>query len=311
LMPWISEATTNNQLYLDLKKYSEPLDPIKAGELAESVGSYTPGITETKDDVALAIMQKSDTYTLSQQLAINSGKIMNEPVRQTATYTVEPGETITEIAQRFNLHVATILDANGIKAEDAKKIAAGTILNVPSSDTSTSTDWMVAINKADETERQAAEQKRQALLATTQKYSSRALAASSSTSQSASSSGYDGVDNSGLSVPIASRGISQRFGNGHTGIDYMANVGTGVAAAAAGKVVVISTGWSGGYGNQIVVDHGGGRQTRYAHLSSIGVSVGETVNRGKIIGRSGNTGRSTGPHLHFELIINGRPVPPF
>jgi len=91
----------------------------------------------------------------------------------------------------------------------------------------------------------------------------------------------------------------------------MAPIGTPVYAAASGRVVITSGGWSGGYGNQTVIDHGGGRATRYAHLSSIAVSVGQTVGRGEVIGYSGNTGRSSGPHLHFELIIDGYPVPPF
>lgn len=312
LVPWISEVTTNNQLYLDVQKYSSPLDPIKAGEMAESIGKFTPGINEEKDDVALSIMLKSDSFTMSQQLAINTGKKLDEPERQAATYTVENGETVIQIASKFNLHVATILDANGIKPEDSKKIKPGTVLSIPSSDTSTSDEWLVAINKAEQAEKEAAriaqEKKKQAdlkkKLALT---SSKALAA---TNKRTSSSGYDSVDNSGLIIPISGggKGISQYFGGSHTGVDYMCDVGTSVHAALSGKIIVIGTGWNGGYGNQILIDHGGGRTTRYGHLSGFNVEIGQNVAQGETIGFSGNTGRSTGPHLHFELIINGRPV---
>ena len=89
----------------------------------------------------------------------------------------------------------------------------------------------------------------------------------------------------------------------HTGIDIANKKGTTVVAAAGGKVV--SAGWSGSYGYCIIVDHGNGMKTRYAHLSKISCSVGQTVLRGEKIGEVGSTGNSTGPHLHFEVIING------
>ena len=305
-MPWISEASANQQLYSELKKYSEPLDPVKAGELTSSLSKYTPGLEEKPEDVVVSMMMENDTFTLSQQLTINADKSFVVPDRTEATYEVAPGETIAQIAEKFDLHVASILDANAIKAEDSKMIKSGTVLKIPSSDTSTSSDWIVAINAANEAEKAAAAKKiaeanKQRLLAKT----------NAAKTSKQSSSAYDGADTGGLSFPLASsRGVSQSFGRGHTGVDFMANVGTPIYAAASGKVVITSRGWSGGYGNQIVVDHGNGRATRYAHLSSIIVDAGDKVGRETPIGYSGNTGRSTGPHLHFELIINGRPVRP-
>ena len=312
LSPWISEISVNQQVYADILKYSEPLDPAKAGELCESVGQYTPIIDEKKDDVALALMMKGDSsYSLSQQLSTNKGRDIKEPDRQDATYTVADGETVMQIAEKFGLHVATIIDANGIPPEKAKVIQPGTVLNIPSSDTNTSLDWLDSIHKAEEEERAAYQKKieeenRKKQLALS---SSRALAASSTRYES--ESGYDRVDNGGIGVPINHNGISRGYSSYHRAIDYMASIGTPVYAAASGRVVITSGGWSGGYGNQIVVDHGGGRATRYAHLSSINVYAGQTVGRGEVIGYSGNTGRSTGPHLHFELIVGGSPVPPF
>ncbi len=95
----------------------------------------------------------------------------------------------------------------------------------------------------------------------------------------------------------------------HTGIDLAAPVGTSVRASADG--VVVSAGWSGAYGKLVVVDHGNGLQTYYAHLSSFLVIPGEEVRRGQTIALSGSTGRATGPHMHYEVRLAGTPVNPY
>ncbi len=90
--------------------------------------------------------------------------------------------------------------------------------------------------------------------------------------------------------------------HGHNGIDIAASVGTTVYAAADGQVIAAkSSGYNGGYGSMIIIKHNGNIQTVYAHLSSVQVSVGQYVAKGQAIGAVGNTGRSTGPHLHFEV----------
>jgi murein DD-endopeptidase MepM/ murein hydrolase activator NlpD len=94
----------------------------------------------------------------------------------------------------------------------------------------------------------------------------------------------------------------------HTGLDFRAASGDPVRVTANGKVV--SAGWSGGYGRMVEVDHGNGLSTRYGHLSQINVKVGETVKIGQVIGEVGSTGRSTGPHLHYETRIDGEAVDP-
>ena len=94
----------------------------------------------------------------------------------------------------------------------------------------------------------------------------------------------------------------------HTGLDLTAHVGESVRSAASGTV--ISTGWESGYGLATVVDHHNGLRTVYAHLSRIVVNRGDVVKKGQLIAMSGNTGLSTGPHLHYEVRLNNRPISP-
>jgi len=99
-----------------------------------------------------------------------------------------------------------------------------------------------------------------------------------------------------------------RWGRMHEGIDIGASSGTPIYAAAGGTVNY--AGWEGGYGNLTVIDHGNGLATAYGHQSQLAVSSGQTVARGQVIGYVGSTGHSTGPHLHFEVRVNGSPTDP-
>ena len=105
--------------------------------------------------------------------------------------------------------------------------------------------------------------------------------------------------------PAEGKKITQYFSWAHNGLDIANKTGTAIYAAEAGTVEIAATGWNGGYGNTIVINHGNGKKTRYGHLSVLYVKVGDSVGRGENIGTMGSTGRSTGPHLHFEVIING------
>jgi murein DD-endopeptidase MepM/ murein hydrolase activator NlpD len=94
----------------------------------------------------------------------------------------------------------------------------------------------------------------------------------------------------------------------HTGQDIEAPQGTPISAAASGTITY--AGWMNGYGNLVIIDHGDGLSTRYGHLSRIESSVGQNILRGQLLGLVGSTGRSTGPHLHYEVRINDHPVNP-
>ena len=96
----------------------------------------------------------------------------------------------------------------------------------------------------------------------------------------------------------------------HGGTDIGASYGSAIYAADSGTVVRSADGWNGGWGNYVMIDHGNGMQTLYAHMSSRAVSVGQTVSRGQTIGYVGSTGMSTGAHLHFEMYINGSRIDP-
>ena len=92
------------------------------------------------------------------------------------------------------------------------------------------------------------------------------------------------------------------------GVDLAASAGTPIVAAADGRIV--SAGWHGGYGQQVEIAHAGGLETSYGHMSRVAAHLGQIVRKGEVIGFVGSTGLSTGPHLHYEVRLNGRPVNP-
>jgi murein DD-endopeptidase MepM/ murein hydrolase activator NlpD len=129
--------------------------------------------------------------------------------------------------------------------------------------------------------------------------------------------GVGGEQSQGMRMPVNGR-VTSGFGNRfhpilgyvrmHAGLDLAAGYGSPIVAAADGRVV--SSGWSGGYGNLVRIAHAGGIQTMYGHMSRIVARSGAFVRQGQLIGYVGSTGLSTGPHLHYEVLKNGRPVNP-
>lgn len=107
-----------------------------------------------------------------------------------------------------------------------------------------------------------------------------------------------------ISGSVTSR-FGSRWGSTHKGIDIGAPKGTPIKAAASGTVVSASTGYNGGYGNCVVISHGNGIETAYGHCSALYVKVGQKISQGQVVAGVGNTGRSFGNHLHFEIRING------
>jgi murein DD-endopeptidase MepM/ murein hydrolase activator NlpD len=123
--------------------------------------------------------------------------------------------------------------------------------------------------------------------------------------------GAPSVSSSGFVWPVSgpvTSGFGWRWGRMHEGVDIAAPTGAPIVAAAAGTAIY--AGWMGGYGNLVVVDHGGGLATAYGHMSTIGAGVGQVVGQGQVIGYVGCTGHCFGPHVHFEVRVNGIAVDP-
>ena len=136
------------------------------------------------------------------------------------------------------------------------------------------------------------------------------IQAAQARSAAAGSTG-SGVSSSGLIWPVQgpiTSPFGMRWGRMHEGIDIGVPYGTPIHAAASGTIIY--AGWMSGYGNLIVIDHGGGLATAYGHQSALAVGNGGTVSQGEVIGYVGCTGHCFGPHLHFEVRVNGQPVDP-
>jgi murein DD-endopeptidase MepM/ murein hydrolase activator NlpD len=157
--------------------------------------------------------------------------------------------------------------------------------------------------KLTRTQEQTLQSEAQAIAAAQAQVRSRLAAAQASTDSTPSASGLIWP----VSGPVVSP-FGYRWGRLHAGIDIAVPYGTPIHAAAAGTVVL--AGWVSGYGNYTCIDHGGGMATCYAHQSSFAVSQGASVAQGEVIGYVGCTGHCFGPHLHFEVRINGTPVDP-
>jgi LysM repeat protein len=211
---------------------------------------------------------------LTARSVIQPGQKMTIPPVDGVVYQVRSGDTIGKIASRYSSDVDGIIKANGLS--DSGFISIGLDLMIPGGKPPA-----------------AAPVRPPARIAAS------SISKVVSPAANASSSGTR------LLWPTAARRITQYYkGSAHFGLDIAGPTGTHIYAAEDG--VVLTSGWnSSGYGYMIVVDHGGGLYTRYGHFSRLLVSQGDTVQRGDVIGLMGSTGRSTGPHLHFEVLVGG------
>ncbi len=255
-------------------------------------------------------------------------KISQKPRSEIIEYKVEKGDTISTIAQKFGISTDTVKWANNltnvnqVKPGDTLKILPVTGI----SHTVKSGDTLESIAKKYQAEAQAildfpfndipddfslkigqviivpdgVKEEAKIIRRPQPQY----------IAQGPTSSVFSAPGGGNFVWPASSQGISQYFAWYHPGIDLPNRSAPPVSAAAGGTIVI--AGWPDnfGYGNRVVIDHGNGYRSLYAHLSNIYVSVGETVSRGQVIGQMGSTGRSTGTHLHFEIHYRGVPVNP-
>lgn len=252
-----------------------------------------------------------------------------EPSRpQISYYTVKAGDTVLGIAQRFGLQPETLMWANAFIEQNPDRLRIGDQLRILPVDGVLHVvkrgDTLSGIASTYKTDMQAIVAfagnniqsindplpigKEIIVPGGVKPYVAPAIdAASTAYSVQRPPGALAGSGN--FSWPAAGY-ISQGYWRAHPAIDIAGWLGAPISAADSGFVVTAGGGWNSGYGNFVIVDHGNGFITLYAHLNSIFVKPGETVSRGQQIGTMGSTGNSTGPHLHFEIRYNGAPYNP-
>lgn len=227
-------------------------------------------------------------------------------------YTVREGDSLSRVAEMFGVTTNTILWANDlpratqIQPDDVLVILpiAGVQHTVKSGDTISTiakkydgdADEILAYNELVDASELAINDTLIIPGGTVQSVQARAASA-----KPVKISGSTGASSAGFIHPVPGAARTQGI-HGNNAVDFGAGHGTTIRAAAAGEVIVSkSSGWNGGYGQYVVVRHNNGAQTLYAHLSTNYVGVGAYVAQGEAVGAMGNTGRSTGTHLHFEV----------
>ncbi|MEX2368913.1 MAG: M23 family metallopeptidase [Candidatus Paceibacterota bacterium] len=182
---------------------------------------------------------------------------------------VEDGDTLATLAKRYDSSVAEIRDYNELDKEDVLSI--GAIIDIPGG--------------------------KMPKQAPARAQSSGSYVAAGGAVTSAAQTNVSGY----FIHPVPGSVVTQRL-HGYNAVDFAALRGTSIVAAASGQVTKsVGSGWNGGYGNFVVIRHPNGTETLYSHLSSVIVSHGQNIVQGQVIGYIGSTGRSTGPHLHFEV----------
>lgn len=201
-------------------------------------------------------------------------------------YTVKKGDTLSAIVLKFDANEADILAYNDI---EASAIAVGTKLIIPNAEP-------VAVKAPTKVAPKVSPKPTTKVLTLLNNAKSK----SKTTTNEDTEPKKEKTNGDRFSNPIPSGILTQRIHDGNA-VDFGAPVGTTVHATKAGTVLIAKgSGYNGGYGNMIVINHTDGSQTLYAHLSKVNVSVGDTVEQNETIGLSGNSGYSTGPHLHYK-----------
>jgi len=268
-----SDSTTTNIINRRSQPFTYEVEPGDVlGGIATKFGISIETILWANNLTARSVIRPGDTLTILP----TSGVL----------HTVKSGDTLGLIARLYRADITDIVDQNNISSGGTIQI--GQQLIIPGG-----TRIAVATPVARPTTPTTPSPSRPATPTTP------APPSTANPSQS------------GYIWPTNVRTITQYYGWRHTGVDIAGPVGSPLYASKAGTVVTSQCGWNGGYGCYIIIDHGDGFQTLYAHASELYVSVGESVTQGQTIAAMGSTGRSTGPHIHFEIRVGGRHVNPF
>lgn len=329
----LQEVANLNSSILEYETQIQQLTE-KSQELEKSIEKKEKELAEKKktlENRLVAMYMKKETTFLDVVL---SGNLMNfisnqDIIKQAADY---DNKLITEVEELKNSLENEKLEVENLKKEKETKTQELQRLKTEKEEKAASlTEEQKELEtKLSEYKAQAEQYavlERQAIAkeeAARQEAARKAAAKSTSSSSTASSASSASSQTStpvrstysggklGWPCPSSSRitspyGYRILFGvrDFHTGIDIGATHGSNIVAAESGTVILANYGWNGGYGNYIILSHGNGITTRYAHASQLYVSAGQTVSKGQVIAAVGTTGNSTGPHLHFEVRING------
>jgi murein DD-endopeptidase MepM/ murein hydrolase activator NlpD len=292
---------------------STPITPPDRLTPSLAAGLHPELITEGQD---------APTTMAAAASTAKAGTAEQQPRAKVTTYKVQSGDTIQAIAEAQGLSVESILETNNLSEDDLLQIdqellipaVDGVVVEVASGDTLwelaqdygvNDTDIVAANPEIDPDNLKLGTQ----LLIPGGRYQGRNTLASRGIPGRPSGRKLAWPAYADLTDYFGDR-IHPVFGtyHWHDGIDIGVGSGTPVAAAAGGTVTMAT--WYGGYGKSIRIDHGNGLVTMYSHLSGYEVSVGQYVEIGEIIGYSGNTGNSTGAHLHFTIVVDGTPANP-
>jgi len=313
--------------------------PINLKTLKEKTGLLAVNSIQAQASISGGISESDIEFQLSNTLGGNALITTEEPSTSTTSdekrtkivaYSVKDGDTPSTVAARFGVSTKTVLWANGIQDGDVIKPGdilvvlpvTGVLHEVSKNETiagiakkyDANTEDILAQNHFKDSSDLRVGEKiivPDGYIAPTPKPT--VIAEEPEETPDTSTPPPSKITKpikelAGFIWPTTSKRLSQYYGWGHTGIDIPNKALPPIFAAKSGKVAF--SGWLGGYGHLVIIDHGNGMRTYYAHLSAAYVKTGAAVTQGQTIGKMGNTGRSTGPHLHFEVRKNGRAVNP-
>lgn len=284
---------------------------------------------------------KSNKASIDTNIAKNEKSGVEQQTKDTKkvdviNYRVKKGDTIETISNFYGVNSTTVAVSNGISADTS--LTEGQVLRFPNTNgilykvNSDETLWdismaykidideLVKINSLDAPDKLKLNQeiiipRAEKILAIKNNSNEKLVAKADDTKNSLSRGGSVSTVIKAFSSKIMwplqgsiSSGFGTRDGRMHTGIDIAAPYGSSIRAASDGKVIF--NGWQDGYGKLVIIQHKNGLQTYYAHNSEILVNVGQTVSAGQVIAKVGTTGRTTGPHVHFEVRKNDNPDNP-
>ena len=293
------------------EKPTPPPPPKRAEEI-----TYKIKKKDTIPAIAKRYGVKQDTILINNKDALNNklkiGDTISFPSIDGLYYKLEKNDTLAKVAKKYGISVVDIVDYNNI---NPKKLKAGTTIFLKGVTLQKYKDVEGRlIAKEDKKKNKSKDKEKPEKPPKGTKGSAPPSPPTQDDDDGGRSAAYSGA---GFAYPVRYAGVSSPFGNRyhpvlrryilHTGVDLVAKY---VPLRAAKAGVVTFAGNMSGYGKIIIIRHDNGYETRYAHLSVISTNVGEHVNQGDLIGKTGNSGRTTGAHLHFEIRQNGVPKNP-